>query len=270
MIIIGEKINGSIPSMAKAFQEKNENFIRDCAKRQSEAGADYIDVCASVEESYEVETLKWLIDLVQEVTDTPICIDSPSPYSIVAALPYCNKPGLVNSVSMEGNKMDVIFPVIAHTKWNCIALLCDDKGIPNSAKDRLRVFSNTMRRAEEFKIDASRLYIDPLVETLATRETTLTTFADCAREIKKQYPNIHVTSGLSNISFGLPSRKLINQAFMVLALSAGMDSAIVDPTNRDMLGMIYAANALLEKDEYCLEYISAYREGLIGTLPKIS
>lgn len=268
MIIIGEKINGSIPSMGKAIKEKNADLIRDCAKRQAEAGAHFIDVCASVEEKEEVETLKWLIDLIQEATDTPICVDSPSPQACVAALPFCNKPGLVNSVSMEGEKIDVIFPVIADTKWNCVALLCDDKGIPNSVERRLEVFENLMKKAKEFNIEPSRLYIDPVVEALATNETTFTTFAECTREIKKQYPEIHVTSGLSNMSFGLPARKLINQAFMVLAIQAGMDSAIVDPTNRDMLGLIYAAHALLEKDEYCLEYIGAFREGLIGPLPK--
>jgi 5-methyltetrahydrofolate--homocysteine methyltransferase len=125
-----------------------------------------------------------------------------------------------------------------------------------------------MKKAKEYHIDPSRLYIDPLVETLSSKETTLTVFAECAREIKKRYPTIHVTSGLSNISFGLPARKLINQAFLVLAMNAGMDSAIVDPTNRDLLGLIYATDALLEKDEYCLEFISAFREGLIGPLPK--
>lgn len=268
MIIIGEKINGSIPSMGKAIREKDEVHIRDCAKRQAEAGAAYIDVCASVAEDIEVETLKWLIGLVQEVTDVPICIDSPSPHSCVAALPFCKKAGLVNSVSMEGEKIDVIFQVIANTKWECIALLCDDKGIPHSAERRLEVFENIMKKAKEYNIDPSRLYIDPLVETLSSNESTLTMFAECTREIKKQYPNIHVTSGLSNISFGLPARKLINQAFMVLAMNAGMDSAIVDPTNRDLLGLIYAAKALLEQDEYCLEYISAFREGIIGPLPK--
>jgi len=268
MIIIGEKLNGSIPSMAKAIREKDEKYIRDCAKRQAEAGANYLDVCASVEVEFEIQTLKWLIDLVQEVTDIPICIDSPSPDSCVAVLPFCKKVGLVNSVSMEGEKIDAIFPVIADTQWECVALLCDAKGIPNSVEKRLEVFENIMKRAKEFNIDPSRLHIDPLVETLSTNEAALTTFAECAREIKKRYPTIHVTSGLSNISFGLPARKLINQAFMVLAVNAGMDSAIIDPTNRDLLGMIYAAKALSEKDEYCLEYISAFREGLIGPLPK--
>ncbi|NMA69315.1 MAG: dihydropteroate synthase, partial [Desulfitobacterium sp.] len=144
----------------------------------------------------------------------------------------------------------------------------DDSGIPDSTERRLEVFENIMKRVEEFKIDPSRIHIDPLVETLATRETALTTFVECTREIKKRYPTVHVTSGLSNVSFGMPARKLLNQSFLVLAMNAGMDSAIMDPTNRDLLGMIYATEALLEKDEDCLEYIMAFREGLIGPLPK--
>ncbi|SHN80346.1 methyltetrahydrofolate cobalamin methyltransferase [Desulfitobacterium chlororespirans] len=266
MIIIGEKINGSIPAMAKAIQARNEAAIADCAVKQAEAGANYLDVCASVPEKIEVDVLKWLIDRVQRATDLPICVDSPSPHSIAAVLPFCQRPGIVNSVSMEGEKIDVLFPLIAGTEWQCIALLCDDKGIPHSVEKRLEVFAKIMKKAQEFKIDPSRLYIDPLVETLSTQETTLTVFGECAREIKKQYPAVHVTSGLSNISFGLPARRLINQAFLVLAMGAGMDSAIIDPTNRDLLGLIYAANALLEKDEYCLDYISAFKEGLIGPL----
>lgn len=268
MIIIGEKINGSIPPVAKAIAEKDAEFIKHRAQIQADANATYIDCCASVEENIEVETLHWMIDLIQEVTDVPICIDSPSPRSCVAAIPFCKKPGLINSVSMEGDKIDVIFPVIADTKWECVALLCDDKGIPNSVERRMEVFHNIMEKAKEFGIAPSRLHIDPLVVTLSTDEEALTTFAECCRQIKAEYPEIHITSGLSNISFGLPARKNINQAFMVLAMNAGMDSAIVDPTNRDMLGMIYATDALLQNDEYCLEYIGAFREGLIGPAPK--
>ena len=269
MIIIGEKLNGSIPVVGEAIKNKDDEFIKHRAKIQADANATYIDVCASVPEDMETETLKWMIDLVQEVTDVPICIDSPSPRSCVGAIPFCKREGIINSVSLEGDKIDVIFPVIANTKWECVALLCDDKGIPNSVERRMEVFEGIMAKAKEYNIDPSRLHIDPLVVTLGTDETALTTFAECCRRIKKEYPTIHITSGLSNISFGLPARKLINQAFMVLARNAGMDSAIVDPTNRDMLGLIYATEALLEEDEFCLEYIGAYREGLIGPVKQV-
>ena len=258
MIIIGEKLNGSIPSVAKAIAEKDADLIRERARMQAEAGATFLDVCASVEEAVEVETLKWMIDLVQEVTDTPICVDSPSARSCVAAIPFCKRPGLINSVSLEGDKIDTIFPVIADTDWECVALLCDNDGIPDSVERRMKIFFGIMEKAKQYGIAPGRLHIDPLVVTLGTDQTALTVFADCCRRIKYEYPEIHITSGLSNISFGLPVRKNINQAFMVLAMNAGMDSAIVDPTNKNMIGMIYATNALLERDEYCLQYIDKF------------
>ena len=258
MIIIGEKLNGSIPSVAKAIAERDADLIRERARMQAEAGATFLDVCASVEEAVEVETLKWMIDLVQEVADTPICVDSPSARSCVAAIPFCKRPGLINSVSLEGDKIDTIFPVIADTDWECVALLCDNDGIPDSVERRMKIFFGIMEKAKQYGIAPSRLHIDPLVVTLGTDQTALTVFADCCRRIKYEYPEIHITSGLSNISFGLPVRKNINQAFMVLAMNAGMDSAIVDPTNKNMIGMIYATNALLERDEYCLQYIDKF------------
>lgn len=260
MIIIGEKLNGSIPSVARAIAEKDAELIKERARMQAEAGATFLDVCASVEEEEETEVLKWMIDLVQEVTDVPICVDSPSARSCVAAIPFCKRPGLINSVSLEGNKIDTIFPVIADTDWECVALLCDNDGIPDSVERRMQVFHGIMEKAKEYHIAPSRLHIDPLVVTLSTDQTALTVFAECCRQIKAEYPEIHITSGLSNISFGLPTRKNINQAFMVLAMNAGMDSAIVDPTNKNMIGMIYATNALLEQDEYCLKYIEKFTD----------
>lgn len=260
MIIIGEKLNGSIPPVAKAIAERDAEFIKARAKMQADAGATFLDVCASVEEDVETETLKWMIDLVQEVTDIPICVDSPSAQTCINAIPFCKKPGLVNSVSLEGNKIDTIFPVIADTDWECIALLCDNDGIPDSVEKRMEVFHGIMEKARQYNIAPSRLHIDPLVVTLSTDQTALLVFADCCRRIKAEYPDIHITSGLSNISYGLPVRKNINYVFMAFAIEAGMDSAIMDPTNRQMLGIIYAANALLGRDEFCLDYIKQFSE----------
>ena len=263
MIIIGEKINGSIPSAGKAIAARDEAWIRNLAKIQSEANADYIDCCASVNEG-ELETMEWLIGLIQDECDTPICIDSPDPQVCVDAMKFCKKTGIINSVSLEGNKTDIVFPAIKDTKWGCVALLCDDHGIPKTADKRIEIFEEILRRAKDSGIAPDRLYIDPLVETLGTNTKSLLTFAEVCRRIKEIEPDVHITSGLSNISFGLPVRKMINQSFMVLAMNAGMDSAIVDPTNRDMMGTIYATAALLDEDFYCMEYIGAYREGLFG------
>jgi 5-methyltetrahydrofolate--homocysteine methyltransferase len=250
--------------MAKAIAEKNEAYIRDLAKKQSEAGAHFLDVCASVPEDQELGILKWLIGLVQDACDTPICIDSPSARVCAEAVKFCAKPGLINSVSGEGDKIDIIFPLIGSTKWECIALLSDDKGIPRTSARRLEVFDDIMDRAAQFKIPPERLHIDPLIEMLGASEDGIAKVTATISEVKKQYPAIHVTGGASNISFNLPARKYINRAFIILAMNAGMDSAIIDPLNKDMMGLLYATEALLGLDEYCLEYISAFRSGLFG------
>ena len=264
MIIIGEKINGAIPSVAEAIANKDADFIKNLAKTQADAGAHYIDVCASTDVAVELETMKWLIDLVQEATDTPIAVDSPDAGIISQCLEFCNKPGLVNSVSLEGNKTDKIFPLIADTKWECIVLLNDGSGIPKSGKHRLEIFSSTMEKASAYNIDPSRLHIDPLVEMLCTSEDGINMILEVIRKIKAQYPTTHVTGGASNISFNLPARKFVNQAFLIMAMGAGMDSAIINPLHKHMMGLIYATEALMGMDEYCIEYIGGYRKGLYG------
>ncbi|MBC3887352.1 methyltetrahydrofolate cobalamin methyltransferase [Acetobacterium paludosum] len=268
MIIIGEKINGAIPSTAKAIAKKDADFIRNLARTQTAAGVDFIDVCASVENNVELETMKWLIDIVQEVTDTPIAVDSPNVHTCIAAMKFCQKPGLFNSVSMEGDKVDLGFAAIADTDWECVALLNSDKGIPKTAKDRLGVFADIMVKAKEYGIASSRLHIDPLVEMLCTSEEGIAMVTDVIREIKKQSPTIHVTGAISNISFNLPARKSVNMGFTVMAMTAGMDSGILDPTDRDLMGIIYATEALMGEDDYCGEYIRSYRQGIHGAVKK--
>ena len=264
MIIIGEKINGSIPAVAEAIANRDAEFIKNRAKAQAEAGATFIDCCASVPEAEEVETLKWMIDCIQEVTDLPIAVDSPSADVIKEAYKFCKKEGIINSVSGEGDKVDTIFPLIADSKWGVICLLSDDTGIPKTAADRLKVFDYIMSKAKEYNISPDRLYIDPLVEMLCTSEDGMAMNVEVMSTIRKQYPDIHLVAAVSNISSNLPVRKLVNLGYTVLAMNAGLDSAILDPLNRDMMGVIYATEALLGLDDYCMEYIGAYREGIFG------
>jgi len=264
MIIIGEKINGSIPKTAAAISEKNDNYIRSLVKKQVACGSDYLDVCASVTPEKELETLKWLLDIVQGETDIPICLDSPNAGIFKEAIKYCKKPGIINSVSLEGDKADLIFPLIAETEWCVITLLCDNSGIPQDAAQRISIFREILKKAEKYNIAASRIFVDPVVEMLCTSEDGIAKVIDTIKAVREICPQAHITSGASNISFNLPMRKFINRGFIILCMGAGMDSAIIDPTNKDMLGLIYAAEALLGKDEMCMDYIGAFREGLFG------
>ncbi len=274
MIIIAEKINGSIPSVAKAIEARDEAFLRDLAVRQEEAIGEadgFIDVCSSVPPEVEFETMRWMLDLVQDAVDTPIAVDSPSAECLAKLLPFVKKPGMVNSVSGEGNKVDLIFPILAqpeYKKWQVMALLSDDTGIPKTAADRLRVFDNIMAKAEQYGIAPERIHIDPLVEMLCTSEDGIALVIEVITKIREEYPTIHITGAISNISFNLPARKVLNQCFCCLAMNAGLDSGVLDPLDRGLMGMIYATEAMLGLDDFCMEYISAYREDIFGTQKK--
>jgi 5-methyltetrahydrofolate--homocysteine methyltransferase len=265
MVIIGEKINGSVPSVAAAIRARDAGVIRDLAAKQAASGAAFIDVCASVPPARELETLRWLIASVQEATDTPVAVDSPSAETCVEAMAFCDRPGLINSVSLEGDKIARVFPRIAGTSWECVALLCGNTAVPATKEARLAVFADIMELATEYGVDAARLHIDPVVPPLYTSEDGILSALETMREIKRRCPAVRLTAGASNISFNLPARRYLNQGFILLSLGAGMDSALLDPLDRDMIALIHAAEALLGRDECCMDYIGAYRAGLFGT-----
>jgi 5-methyltetrahydrofolate--homocysteine methyltransferase len=126
------------------------------------------------------------------------------------------------------------------------------------------VLESILKKAETHTIPTANLYIDPLVEMLCTSEDGIAVVIDTIKKVKERCADIHVIGAASNVSFNLPMRKYVNQGFLVLAMQAGMDSSILDPLNKDMRGLIYAAEALLGQDEFCMEYIGAFRAGLFG------
>lgn len=268
MIVIGEKINGTIPDVKKAITERDEEFIRNLAMRQVEAGADYVDVCAGTAPEVEVEALKWLMDVVQDAVDKPLCIDSPNPRTIEQVFKYARRPGIINSVSEEGDKCQVIYPLIQGTEWQVIALTCDNNGIPSDVQTRVEIAKTLVEKAQKYDITPERIYIDPLVMALSADNKSLLNFVETLTTVKKMYPTVKFTSGLSNISFGMPLRRVVNQAFLTIALYAGMDSAIMDPCNREMLATLLATRALLGQDCYCRNYYNAYRKNKIGPVKK--
>lgn len=263
MIIIGEKLNGFIKATAEAISARDEAYLKELALLQERAGADYLDVCAADGER-ETDTLRWLVSLAQSASDLPICLDSPNPDTIAAVMPLCKRAGIVNSVSLEAGKIETLFPLLAKNEWKIIALLCSNAGVPESVSGRMDLFERILQEAGRYGIDESRLLIDPVLHALATDDASFATFATCAREIRSRSKQVHIVSGLSNISFGLPARALVNRAFLVLAMQAGMDCAILNPLDREQTGLLYAARALLGEDEYCMDYIAAFREKRFG------
>ncbi|KYH31913.1 methyltetrahydrofolate cobalamin methyltransferase [Neomoorella mulderi] len=263
MIIIGEKINGSIKRVAEAITKRDVEFIQKLAKDQEEAGANYIDVCAGTGPSIEVESLKWLIDVVQEVASIPLCLDSPSPEALAAVIPYVKKQGIINSVSEEGNKPQKIFPLALKYGWDVIALTINDNGIPKDAESRLNIARSLINKGKSYGISEDRIYIDPLVIALATDNQSMLKFIEVMHRLKEEFPQVKITCGLSNISFGLPKRKMINRHFLTIALYEGLDAAILDPLDREIMGTVLSTEVLCGRDRHCRNFISAHRKGLI-------
>lgn len=268
MIIIGEKINGTIPAIKEAIEKRDAAFIADRAVKQAEAGANFIDVCASTAPEFEIETLKWLMEVVQDATDTPLSIDSPNPRVIEAVFKYANKPGMLNSISEEGDKCEVLLPLMEGNTWEVVGLTCDNNGIPCDVQTKVNITKIMVEKALKYGVTPDRIHIDPCVMALSTENNSLLNFAQEIKEIRTLFPTIHVTGAISNISFGVPARALMNKTFMALAIQAGMDSAIMDPLNRDMMGTVFATYALLGKDRHCRKYSNAFRHGKIGPIAK--
>jgi 5-methyltetrahydrofolate--homocysteine methyltransferase len=268
MIIIGEKINGSIPVVREAIEKRDAAFIADRAVKQAAAGAHFIDVCASTAPEEEVTTLKWLMAVVQDAVETPLCIDSPNPRVIEAVFKYANKPGLLNSISEEGDKCEVLLPLLTGNTWEVVGLTCDNQGIPCDLETKIKITRSMVEKAKKYGVTPERIHIDPCVMALSTENNSLLNLQAEIRAIKELYPAIHVTGAISNISFGLPVRPLLNKTAMAFAIEAGMDSAVLDPLNRDMMSTIFATYALMGQDRHCRKYSKAYRAGLIGPAGK--
>lgn len=263
MIIIGEKINGIIKSVGEAIKAKDCEFIQRLAVNQEKAGANYLDVCAGTAPNIEVETLKWLIETVQAVTKLPLCVDSPSPEAIAAVLPFVRNLGIVNSVTREGDKTDKIYPLVKQYGCGVIAMAVDDSGIPRDVATKVKIMASLVDEATRYGIEQEQIFLDPLVLALSTDNAALLHFMEAVKTIKQAYPKVKITSGLSNISFGMPLRKLVNRHFLSLAVYAGMDSAIIDPLDKDLKSSLLVTNALLGQDRNCRTYANAFRKGEI-------
>lgn len=266
MIIIGEKINGAIPSVRAAILERDAEVIRERAAAQTRAGAHYIDCAPSTAPELEYDAMVWLIGLIQEATDTPVCIDSPNAKLLARILEegHVRKPGMVNSVNEEGKKCETIFPLIAGTDWNVLGLTCDADGIPAQPEKKLEIAKRIIDKADHYGVKLSNLHIDPCVMALSTMSSSMKDFEICIGGIHAYAPEVKVTGAISNVSFEMPARKYVNMGCMAYALRAGLDSAIMDPCNADMMGMIYACEALCMYDKGGRKYNRAYRQGKFG------
>jgi len=262
MRIIGEKINGTRKRVAQAIAERDADFIKDLAQKQCEAGSTWLDVNAGTHPDQEPDDLVWLIGNIQSVVDIPLSLDSANPEALEVAIKAVNKTPLINSISGEPDRLEKILPIVAEYGCEVIALAMDGKKIPETFDKRMEVVEKVLEATRAAGVADDKVYVDPLAMTIATMTQSAVIACDTIRAIKEKNPEVHFTMGLSNISFGLPARKQVNRGLLMLAMQAGLDSAILDPLDKELQAAIVTTELLLGKDKHCLNYLKASRKGL--------
>jgi 5-methyltetrahydrofolate--homocysteine methyltransferase len=265
-VIIGEKINPTgRKKMAAALMDGDFDYIRDLATQQVAAGADILDINVGVPGMDDVALMTQVVRFVSECVDVPLCLDSPNPQALAAGLAAAPGRPLVNSVSGEEERLKAVLPLVKDRGAAVIGLTMDDSGIPTGVEDRIAIAEKILERAAKIGIPSEDVIIDPLVMTVGTdSQAGLITLRTI--ELLRKALGVNINLGASNISFGLPDRTTINQAFLVLAMGAGANCLITDPAK--MTGFIRAADLLLGRDDYAARYIRYYRSLPKETRPK--
>jgi 5-methyltetrahydrofolate--homocysteine methyltransferase len=259
MIIVGELINASRKAINAAIEAEDGAAISQVAKDQAENGADYIDVNAGVFVGKEADYVRWLVEKAQAETDRPCCIDSPDPAAIEAGLAVHKGTAMINSISLEKERYDKLLPIVAGSGLKVVALCMSDEGMPETTEQRLSIADRLINSLVGNNVPIGDIYVDPLVQPVSTNTRFGVEFLDAVEKIMTQFKGVHTMCGLSNISYGLPARKFLNQTLMTMAIAKGLDGAIVNPLDKRMMACITAAETLAGRDDFCMNYLKAYR-----------
>ena len=265
MIIVGEKINTSRRSIEDAVSRRDAEFIIKVAREQAEAGAHYIDVNAGTFLDRETECLCWLVDTVQSSVDLPLCLDSPNPAALSEAIERHKGDPMVNSISLEKDRLDSLLPVVSSRPCHVIALCMAQTSMPTTVEDRVKVGSELIGKLTDAGIPLERVYVDPLVQPVSVDTQMGNAALGAIRRIMEEFPGVNTICGLSNVSFGLPERHLLNRHFLALCMASGLSAAILDPTDARLMTTLVTVEMLLGRDEFCEHFIDAYQNGRIAS-----
>jgi len=261
MLIIGERINTSRKQIDEAVEKRDAAFIQEDVKAQVEAGAQIIDVNSGSRIGSELEDLIWLIDIIQEAVPVRLSLDSSDPRCLLETVERVQEIPMLNSTTAEENRFEQMATVIQKRECDVVALCIDDRGIPKSADQVMENAKKVIEDLEKIGVNRERIYLDPLIQAVSTDTEAGLTALEAIEGIKREFEGVNTVCGLSNISFALPKRPVLNRTFLTLAMRAGLSAVLIDPLDKRTMGNLRATEVLLGRDEYCLEYIKAFREG---------
>ena len=263
MLIIGELINGMYKQIGTAIQAKDASVIRERARSQVEAGALALDVNCGPASIDPVADIQWLVWVIQEVTDIPLSIDSSKPQVIEAGLKLLKKPGILNSTTADAEKLAILIPLAQKYDASLIGIAIDEQGIPNNKEQRIELAARIVSTCMDRGFPVQKIYLDPIVLPLNMAQAQMRDILESIHDFKLlSDPAPGTIIGLSNVSQGSHDRKLINRTFLTMALAQGLDAAILDPTDTELVNETITAEVVLNKHIYCDSFLQAYRRRL--------
>ena len=261
MFIIGELINGMYTNIAKGIKEKDKTIIQKCALEQIKSGADALDVNCGPASKQPVSDIQWLIEAIQEVTDKPLVLDSSKPKVIESGLKVIKNKAIINSTTADAEKLGVLVPLAKKYNTKLIGLTISSKGIPQTKDQRLELAATIVASCSEAGFPIEDLYLDPIVMPVNVAQAQMRDILESIHEFKIiSDPAPKSIVGLSNVSQGTCVRSLVNRTFLTMAVAFGLDAAILDPTDKDLMDAAITAELILNKHIYCDSYLEAYRK----------
>ncbi len=272
MILIAENLNSSIPKISQAIQQRDGDAIRSIAEKLDQSKAAYLDVNAGTFHEDESGKLTWLIDQVVGSTKKPLVVDSPNPQVLADAIDHLQLIGwqpalasehqprlLLNSITLEQNRLEPVLALAHRASCGVIALLMDTDSMPEGVEQRLDIASRLYDKLTGAGILPQHIFFDPMVRPVATDDQAGLEALTVIQKLRQNWPQAHVTVGLSNISFGLPARRHLNRAFLLQGMAMGLDSAILNPLDEELMSLHQAGSTLTGQDEYCMDYLTCFR-----------
>jgi len=273
MIIVGERLNSTRSSIKEAIAGKDVDFLIKEAESQIQSGASFIDINCASSMANEEKDLLWLMKEVQGKFGCSVSIDSPNTEIIKSVLPEHSGKPFINSITIEKDKIESMSEIYKEKESNIIGLTIDDNGMPNDVEGRVEMARKIVDYAQSNQIRKEDIFIDPLVKPISTEPDQVLFFLEAAKTLRSE--GINIIGGLSNVSFGLPRRGIINAVFLKLCIESGIDAFIIDPT-AELIKMVLdgkdlpreqsllAEDVILGKDQYAMNYIKAFRDGALN------
>jgi len=261
MVIIGERINGMFKLVGQAIQDRDKAFIQDLALKQLAEGADMLDINVGTASADPVDAMAWLVQSVREVTQAPLSIDNPNLATMKAGLEACTGAKMINSTTGQDEQLDIFLGLAKEHNAYVVALCIDEKGVPVDVDGRCEIAMRVLAKAMEFDVPIENLYIDPIVLPVKADQTGPGKVLESIKQFTVlSDPAPHIVVGLSNLSQGAVDRKLINRAFLAMAIGVGLDAAILDPLDTELMDTLIAGEMLMNRTIYSDSFLKAYRQ----------